>query len=85
MAERENLKFLGSLPVDTELVTLLDAAEGAEPPTAGSTEDAVLSEGFPLLQRYFKTSSWPLFKNIADQAVASLPTTEAVNLINSNG
>ena len=34
MAQREKIKFLGSLPVDTDLVTLLDAAE----PTAEETQ-----------------------------------------------
>ncbi|KLO20670.1 P-loop containing nucleoside triphosphate hydrolase protein [Schizopora paradoxa] len=85
MAERETLKFLGSLPVDTELVTLLDAAEEADPPTSGSTDDPIPPDSFPLLHHYTKTSSWPLFKRIADQALANLPATETANIINSNG
>lgn len=79
MAEREGLKLLGSLPVDTELVTLLDAAEGGEQPTADSANDTISAGSFPLLQRYFNTSSWPLFKGIADQALAGLPTNEVAN------
>ncbi len=79
MAEREGLKLLGSLPVDTELVTLLDAAEGGEQPTADSANDTISAGSFPLLQRYFNTSSWPLFKGIADHALAGLPTNGVAN------
>ena len=74
LAAKEQLNFLGSLPVDTELVTLLDAAEGIEQstgPPSNSTEP-----GFELLQKYQKTSSWPLFREIVEKALVHLPTTE---------
>ncbi|KAI0077449.1 P-loop containing nucleoside triphosphate hydrolase protein [Panus rudis PR-1116 ss-1] len=67
MARREGLKFLGSLPVDTELVTLLDAAEGSDN-TTGNGE----SKSFEILERYRKTSTAPLFAKIAEEIVRTL-------------
>lgn len=61
MARREGLRFLGSLPVDTELVSLLDG----EAPT-----EAV--EGFALLQRYQKTPTAKLFSNVTDSVMQGL-------------
>ena len=65
MANKEGLTFLGGLPVDTELVTLLDAAESTEnvDEEANGQEKKVnegtdSAESFPLLDRYLKTSSW---------------------------
>lgn len=80
MAQNENLTFLGSLPVDSELVTLLDAAEGSERTfDVGSGEepngDLAIST-FPLLRRYLKTSSWTLFRQIVDKALDNLHRTE---------
>lgn len=85
LAEQEGLRFLGGLPVDTELVTLLDAAEGAEGRLEGEGEgenghiNGANGEAatFPLLQKYMKTSSWPLFKEIVKKALESLPSAEA--------
>ena len=78
MARREGLPFLGSLPVDTELVTLLDAAEieeqGAET-TSGERDDNV-ERSFGLLRRYQQTSSAKLFKNVVDMLVQKLPAAE---------
>ncbi|THH19052.1 hypothetical protein EW146_g2055 [Bondarzewia mesenterica] len=78
MAKREGLPFLGSLPVDTELVTLLDAAEvegqGVEMTPAeniGSTE-----RSFELLGRYQETSSAKLFKYVVDMVMQKLPEVE---------
>ena len=72
MAAREGLPFLGSLPVDTELVTLLDAAE-----VERSGESTALAEGgskrsFDLLERYQKTSTASLFKGIVDKILGQL-------------
>ena len=77
MARRESLTFLGSLPVDTELVTLLDAAEAERP-----GESAELSEGgsrrsFGLLERYQKTPTAPLFKGIVDKVLEQLTSSGA--------
>ena len=61
MAKRESLRFLGSLPVDTELVSLLDgeAPSGAE-------------EGFVLLQRYQQTPTAKLFSSVTDGVMEGL-------------
>ncbi|KAJ7897083.1 P-loop containing nucleoside triphosphate hydrolase protein [Mycena olivaceomarginata] len=74
MARREGLKFLGSLPVDTELVSLLDAGEvnedSANPVDATAAEKT--AEPFILLNRYSNTSSAKLFENILDRLAVSL-------------
>lgn len=77
MAQNENLTFLGSLPVDTELVTLLDAAEGAERrfDTGSEEEDDAPHGSFPLLKKYLKTSSWSLFKEIVEKALVNIDRT----------
>lgn len=69
MARREDLKFLGSLPVDTELVTLLDAAEVSEtqPP-----EEASEGASFKILSKYKNTSTAPLFAKIVERVLQSL-------------
>jgi hypothetical protein len=69
LARKEVLNFLGSMPVDTALVTLLDAAENTEKPSASETE-ANESADFEVLEGYYKTSSWPLFKEIASKVAA---------------
>lgn len=75
MARREELPFLGSMPVDTELVTLLDAAE-IETPSEGVNEEALREKSFDLLQRYQKTSSAQLFQNIVGKIMENLPKVE---------
>jgi len=75
MARREGLPFLGSMPVDTELVTLLDAAE-AEKPGDTADEEKLKEQSFELLQRYQRTSSAKLFLNIVDKIVQTLPKVE---------
>jgi hypothetical protein len=76
MARREGLKFLGSLPVDTELVSLLDASE-VNDDSSNSTDNSIehnaekTAESFQLLERYSKTSSAKLFKNILEGVAAS--------------
>jgi hypothetical protein len=70
MAKRENIPFLGTLPIDTELVTLLDAAEteqeGDEP------AENKIHEGFRLLRRYQTTSSAKLFGPIVENILSGL-------------
>ncbi|KAF7307114.1 Cytosolic Fe-S cluster assembly factor CFD1 [Mycena indigotica] len=58
MANREGLEFLGNLPIDTELVSLLD--------------DAEQSSEMSLQARYSNTPSSKLFQNIARRIVVSL-------------
>jgi hypothetical protein len=75
MARQEGLPFLGGMPVDTDLVTLLDAAEAVK--SDDMADEATLREGaFQLLQRYQKTSSAKLFQNIVDKAIQTLPNVE---------
>ncbi|KZT36597.1 cytosolic Fe-S cluster assembling factor CFD1 [Sistotremastrum suecicum HHB10207 ss-3] len=71
LARREEIPFLGSLPVDSELVTLLDAAESSETPDPESTS-------FGILHRYKKTRTYPLFQEIVRKAMegVSVPVSE---------
>jgi hypothetical protein len=64
MAKKENVPFLGTLPIDTELVTLLDAAE--------TEQEAGTHEGFELLRRYQTTSSAKLFGPIVESILSGL-------------
>jgi len=69
LAQREGLTFLGSLPVDTELVTLLDASssDGDEVPMNNREE----ASSFSLLLRYNATPSSKLFEGIVEKAMNS--------------
>jgi hypothetical protein len=86
MAQRERLAFLGSLPVDTELVTLLDAAISDEVPSevpsgAVVSKDSDQSQenqsSFSLLRRYKSTSSARLFEVILQKALVGLHSSES--------
>ncbi|KIK65685.1 hypothetical protein GYMLUDRAFT_39190 [Collybiopsis luxurians FD-317 M1] len=69
MAQREGLTFLGSLPVDTELVTLLDASSpSGEDASETNAENA---PSFRLLSRYKATPSSKLFEGILEKALSS--------------
>lgn len=72
MARREGLTFLGSLPVDTELVTLLDAAEAETPEELAALPEGGSRRSFGLLERYERTPTAPLFKKIADKILEQL-------------
>lgn len=75
MAKREGLKFLGSLPVDTDLVTLLDAARPDSPqPTPEDAADGVRS--FGLFERYERTSTAPLFQKMVEEITRTLEQRE---------
>ena len=76
MASKEGLPYLGSLPIDSELVTLLDAAQPAEEAEITTEEqlDGIRQYSFELLQRYKKTSSSKLFGPIAAQMMRALST-----------
>jgi hypothetical protein len=88
MARREGLALLGTLPVDTELVTLLDAAEPDSTPESDSSEkphlnltNGVGTDGsgsrFELWERYAKTSSALLFNDIVTRVVQALSNSTA--------
>ena len=70
MAKKENIPFLGTLPIDTELVTLLDAAE-TEQEDDKSMGDGT-REGFRLLRRYNTTSSAKIFGPIVEKILSGL-------------
>ncbi|KAF8559992.1 P-loop containing nucleoside triphosphate hydrolase protein [Imleria badia] len=78
MARREGLTFLGALPVDTELVTLLDAAESG---SAGGPDEAIDVKAYDILKRYQATSSAKLFGSIADRVVAGIAHVEQVSAV----
>jgi len=74
MARREGVPFLGALPVDTELVSLLDAAEVA--PREDSPLREAESRGFRLAERYQETPSGKLFEKVLDTLLGTLLATE---------
>jgi hypothetical protein len=76
MARREGLTFLGNLPVDTELVTLLDAAERTDGSRDEEPTDGTGSPSFVLLRRYQETSSAKLFKVIVDRALQKMSAVD---------
>lgn len=74
LCKRDGLRFLGALPVDTELVELLDggaekAVLNADQNTANGTAE---ESTFTLVERYQKTASSKLMKPIADTVIAQL-------------
>lgn len=76
MAERNHVEFLGSVPIDTVLVGLLDAVSKGEIQGAAISEEdsasAPRGEGevsFPLLERYNATTSSKVWKDITKKIV----------------
>jgi hypothetical protein len=74
MAERNHVEFLGSVPIDTVLVGLLDAVSKGEIQGAAISDDAGSKEGqvevsFPLLDRYNDTTSSRVWKEITEKIV----------------
>jgi NUBPL iron-transfer P-loop NTPase len=74
MARKEGVRFLGAMPVDTELATLLDAAEVRA--GEGSEIPHTESRGFGLVKRYQETRSAMLFKSVIDILLATLTVVE---------
>ena len=70
MAKRENIPFLGTLPIDTELVTLLDAAETEQEDDKPMENE--MHEEFRLLRRYKTTSSAKVFGPIVENILVRL-------------
>ncbi|KAG8911614.1 cytosolic Fe-S cluster assembly factor cfd1 [Tulasnella sp. 417] len=68
LAKRENIPFLGRLPVDTELVDLLDSPVAAA--SQGDSQDPPPS--FPLLAKYKQTPSFTLFSLIVRKIASAL-------------
>lgn len=67
MARREGLNFLGAMPVDTDLVTLLDSAS-ADAQTPGVA--------FTVPEQYQKTSSAKLFLEIVATVMTRVASVE---------
>ncbi|KIY51240.1 P-loop containing nucleoside triphosphate hydrolase protein [Fistulina hepatica ATCC 64428] len=65
MARREGLTYLGSLPIDTQLVTLLDSH-------GGTSIDNNTSASFQLVEAYSMTSSAKLFPAIREQVLQQI-------------
>jgi Mrp family chromosome partitioning ATPase len=74
MAKKEGLPFLGSLPIDTELVTLLDAALIDQLEIPEEQNEGNGQHPFELLRRYQRTSSSQLFGPIAVKIREALST-----------
>ncbi|KAF8310030.1 P-loop containing nucleoside triphosphate hydrolase protein [Clavulina sp. PMI_390] len=86
MASKEGLTFLGALPIDTQLVELLDgeaiaekendAKALSEPASNGSTDASVDSEKerhtFALLERYQGTPTYALFSDMSTKILSRL-------------
>ncbi|KAG2149539.1 P-loop containing nucleoside triphosphate hydrolase protein [Suillus cothurnatus] len=84
MARQEGVPFLGSMPIDTELVTLLDAAESADLSAAdGQCDEASEVRSFGVLQRYQKTSSAKLLSVIVENLISTLPSVEHASVSSS--
>ena len=80
MAARENLRLLGTLPVDTELVTLLDNEEtlvtaDGQTSTPNGVPTSLEPGQFPLLERYKRTPSFALFQVMVENVFLALPST----------
>ncbi|KAG2350858.1 P-loop containing nucleoside triphosphate hydrolase protein [Suillus weaverae] len=84
MAIREGVPFLGSMPIDTELVTLLDAAESTDLGAAdGQYDEDSEARSFGVLQRYQKTSSAKLLSAIVENLISTLPSVEHASVSSS--
>ncbi|KIK47576.1 hypothetical protein CY34DRAFT_799082 [Suillus luteus UH-Slu-Lm8-n1] len=84
MARREGVPFLGSMPIDTELVTLLDAAESTDlSPADGQRDEDSEVRSFGVLQRYQKTSSAKLLSAIVENLISTLPSVEHASVSSS--
>ncbi|KAG6335919.1 hypothetical protein ID866_3173 [Astraeus odoratus] len=74
MAKREGVPFLGRMPLDPELVTILDAAEA--PVGTGGEHGWRKENGFDVLEKYQKTTSAQLFAAIVEKVIESLPEVD---------
>ncbi|KAG8956132.1 cytosolic Fe-S cluster assembly factor cfd1 [Tulasnella sp. 419] len=70
MAKKEGVQFLGRLPIDTELVDLLDDPRGVkEKENSGETRALEARKGFWLLEKYRRTPTFKVFEGIAQSIV----------------
>jgi hypothetical protein len=75
MAAGEGLEVLGKVPIDTELVKLLDAVA-----SEGVGEDDGSHPDFPLLRRYQATPSARIWTSITENIVKQLGERRDVTL-----
>ncbi|KAK4684856.1 ATP-binding protein involved in chromosome partitioning, partial [Tremellales sp. Uapishka_1] len=66
MARSNSIGFLGRVPIDTVLVALLDAV------SKGEVEATPDERGFPLLERYAKTTSAVVWRGITEGIVRAI-------------
>lgn len=83
LAKEQGLGFLGRVPIDTQLVKLLDAVSKGEVPGA-DVEENKEAEGangkandFPLLDKYNETTSAKVWSDIATKVVEDIDTRRA--------
>lgn len=81
MAKREGLTLLACLPVDTELVTLLDAADVENAPSAEELSGGSSQKSFQLSDKYERTSTAPLFKHAVDVIVRTLESQQGGGVV----
>lgn len=81
MAEKNGISFLGRVPIDTKLTKLLDAVSKGDIPAAAVSEEPSgqaieLNErgDFPLMDRYSKTASATVWKDITNQVIEGVQT-----------
>lgn len=87
MARREGVPFLGALPVDTRLVTLLDSggqeqegdAEGITNAAGQINESTIEETGFTILDGYRRTPTHTLFKAVAEKVIGGLENLPVVS------
>ncbi|KAF8516722.1 cytosolic Fe-S cluster assembling factor CFD1 [Hysterangium stoloniferum] len=72
MARREKIPFLGALPVDTQLVDLLDSGGQTAPQENGDITTAEGQTGFAVLDGYRRTPTYALFKPIAEKIISHI-------------
>jgi DNA-binding protein YbaB len=79
MARREGVVFLGALPIDTELVELLDGEAMAEEAVTAARDNAVdqseeanKEHAFALMGRYQKTPTYELFRGMSGKVLSQL-------------
>jgi hypothetical protein len=73
MANRNNINFLGRVPIDTVLVGLLDAVSKGEIQGAAISDEndggVAKDASFPLLDKYNETTSSKVWKDITEKIV----------------
>ena len=82
MATRNQINFLGRVPIDTVLVGLLDAVSKGEIQGAAISDEndggIVAETTFPLLDRYNETTSSKIWKGITEKVVEGVERRRTV-------